>query len=56
MAISPDDRYAFGSVEISDSLAVFDLQKALTGGFGPSDFVGTVPLGIAPVGLISPAG
>jgi DNA-binding beta-propeller fold protein YncE len=57
VAISPDDRYAFVSLEISDSLAVFDLQKALTGGFGPSDFVGTVPLGIAPVGLaVSPDG
>ena len=57
VTISPDGRYAFVTLEISDSLAVFDLQKALSGGFGPSDFVGTVPLGIAPVGLaVSPDG
>jgi DNA-binding beta-propeller fold protein YncE len=57
VAISSDGRYTFVTLEISDYLAVFDLQKALTGGFGPSDFVGTVPLGIAPVGLaVSPDG
>lgn len=57
VAISPDGRYAFVTLEISDSLAVFNLHKALTSGFGRSDFVGTVPLGIAPVGLaVSPDG
>ena len=57
MALSPDDRCAFVTLEISNSLAVFDLHKALTSGFGPSDFVGTEPLGIAPVGLaVSPDG
>jgi DNA-binding beta-propeller fold protein YncE len=57
VALSPDDRFAFVTLEISNSLAVFDLHKALTSGFGSSDFVGTVPLGIAPVGLaVSPDG
>ena len=57
VALSPDDRFAFVTLEISNSLAVFDLHKALTRGFGPSDFAGTVPLGIAPVGLaVSPDG
>jgi DNA-binding beta-propeller fold protein YncE len=57
VAVSPDDRYAFVSEEDSESLAVFNLHKALTHGFGPADFVGKVPLGIAPVGLaVSPNG
>jgi len=57
VALSPDDRFAFVTLEISGSLAVFDLHKALTSGFGASDFVGMVPIGIAPVGLaVSPDG
>ena len=40
VALSPDDRFAFVTLEISDSLAVFDLRKALTGGFGPRRFRG----------------
>jgi hypothetical protein len=56
VAVSPDDRFAFVTLELSDSMAVFDLRKALASGFGPADFVGTVPLGTAPVGLaMSPA-
>ena len=57
VVVSPDDRFAFVSMEETDSLAVFDLHKAFANGFRPSDFVGTVPLGIAPVGLaVSPDG
>ena len=57
VAVSPDDRFAFVTLELSGSLAVFDLHKALASGFGPADFVGTVPLGTAPVGLaVSPDG
>ena len=57
VAVSPDDRFAFVTLELSHSLAVFDLHKALASGFGPADFVGTVPLGTAPVGLaVSPDG
>ena len=57
VAVSPDDRFAFVTLELSDSLAVFDLRKALASGFGPADFAGTVPLGTAPVGLaVSPDG
>ena len=57
VAVSPDDRFAFVTLELSDSLAVFDLHKTLASGFGPADFVGTVPLGTAPVGLaVSPDG
>lgn len=55
--VSPDDRYAFVTLEDSDDMAVFDLGKALAQGFGPQDFVGTVPLGEAPVGMaVSPDG
>lgn len=54
---SPDGDYVFVSLEDSDDLAVFDLARALSDGFGPDDLIGTVPLGTAPVGLaISPNG
>jgi DNA-binding beta-propeller fold protein YncE len=56
-AVSPDGDFVFISLEDSDELAVFNLKRALAHGFGPSDVVGTVPLGIAPVGIaISPNG
>jgi DNA-binding beta-propeller fold protein YncE len=57
VAVSPDDRFAFVTLEDNSELAVFDLAGALTVGFGASDFVGTVPLGTAPVGMaVSPNG
>ncbi len=57
VAVSPDGDYAFVTQEHSMRAAVFNLQQALTQGFGAGDFVGTIPLGIAPVGLaVSPDG
>ncbi len=57
VAVSPDGRFAFVSLEGSAAIAVFDLRQALTRGFGASDFVGTIPVGLAPVGLaVSPDG
>ena len=57
VAISPDDRYAFVTLENGADVAVFNLARALTDGFGPSDFIGTVPLGTSPVGMaVSPDG
>jgi DNA-binding beta-propeller fold protein YncE len=57
VAVSPDDRFAFVSLEGSAELAVFSLRRALADGFGPADFVGTIAVGQAPVGLaISPDG
>jgi DNA-binding beta-propeller fold protein YncE len=57
VAVSPDGDYAFVTQEDSDQAAVFNLHRALTQGFGNSDFVGTIPLGGSPVGLaISPDG
>src|ERR1039457_1282129 len=43
VAVSPDDRFAFVTLEYSAEIAVFDLNRALTRGFGPSDFVGHDP-------------
>jgi len=57
VAVSPDDRFAFVSLETSDEIAVFDLQRALASGFRTSGFVGMIPLGIAVVGTaVAPDG
>jgi DNA-binding beta-propeller fold protein YncE len=49
--VSPDGHFAFVSLESTGDIAVFNLQAALTNGFSASDFVGTIPLGEAPVGM-----
>ncbi len=55
--VSPDGRDVFVSLEDSDEVAVFDLKRALTAGFRPSELVGMIPTGVAPVGMaISPDG
>jgi DNA-binding beta-propeller fold protein YncE len=57
VAVSPDDRFAFVSLENWASIAVYNLQQALTSGFRAADLVGMIPVGIAPVGLaVSPDG
>lgn len=54
---SPDGRFAFVTLQDTTDLAVFSLARALSRGFGPSDFAGFVPLGVQPVGLaIAPDG
>ena len=50
-AFSPDGDYVFVTLESSDQMAVFNLKKAESNGFGPSDLIGYVPLGVAPVGM-----
>jgi DNA-binding beta-propeller fold protein YncE len=56
-AVSPDGEFVFVSLEDSHELAVFNLKRALARGFGTSDLIGTVPLGVSPVGVvISPNG
>ncbi len=56
-AVSPNGDFAFVTLENSDELAVFNLKRALLEGFRPSDLIGMVPLGVAPVGVaISPDG
>ena len=57
VAVSPDGDDVFVSLENSDQLAVFNLKKAESSGFGSADLVGYVPTGVAPVGMaISPNG
>jgi DNA-binding beta-propeller fold protein YncE len=57
VAVSPDGRFAFVSLENWTSIAVYNLQRALTSGFKAADLVGMIPVGIAPVGLaVSPDG
>ncbi len=51
VATSPDGHFAFVTLEDSQDLAVFNLQRALAHGFEGSDLVGYVPLGVAPVGI-----
>ena len=57
VATSADGGFAFVSEEYTDRVAVFNLRRALTRGFGSADFVGSVPLGQAVVGTaVSPDG
>jgi DNA-binding beta-propeller fold protein YncE len=57
VAVSPDGRYAFVSLEESDAIAVFDLASAVASGFGAGSYVGAIPTQVAPVGLaVSPDG
>ncbi len=57
VVVSPDDDFAFVTLEYSDAMAVFNLRDALTHGFGTSDVVGTVPLEQAAVGMaVAPDG
>lgn len=57
VAISADDRFAFVSLESANEIAVFDLRRAVESGFHDSSLVGTIPLGLAVVGMaISPDG
>ncbi len=55
VAVTPDGRYAFVSLEDADAIAVFRLPAS--GPFGPADYVGSIPAQVAPVGLaVSPDG
>lgn len=57
VAISPDDRFAFVSLESANEIAVFNIRRALESGFHQSAPVGTIRLGLAVVGMaISPDG
>jgi DNA-binding beta-propeller fold protein YncE len=57
VAVSPDSRFAFVTLEYADEAAVFSLGAALAHGFGHAGYVGAIPLGNATVGLaVSPDG
>jgi DNA-binding beta-propeller fold protein YncE len=49
--ISPDDRFAFVTLQNSAEMAVFNLSRAFAHGLGISGFVGDVPLAAQPVGM-----
>ena len=57
VAVSPDSRFAFVTLEYNDEAAVFNLAAALAHGFGAAAYVGAIPLGQATVGMaVSPDG
>jgi hypothetical protein len=57
VATSRDARYAFVTLEYDQQAAVFNLADAVSHGFGSADYVGSIPLGQAAVGLaVSPSG
>jgi DNA-binding beta-propeller fold protein YncE len=57
VAVSHDDRFAFVSLQNSLQVAVINLHRALTAGFGPADLTGTIHMPKDPVGLtVSPGG
>jgi DNA-binding beta-propeller fold protein YncE len=47
VAVSPDSRYAFVTLEGAGAVAVFDLRR----GFGASPFIGAVPVGDGALGI-----
>ncbi|HEY7430049.1 MAG TPA: protein kinase [Streptosporangiaceae bacterium] len=51
VAVSPDDKFAFVSLQNSLQVAVFNLQRALASGFGPADVTGTIHMPKDPVGI-----
>ncbi len=51
VAITPDGRYAFVTYQTTAHVGVFNLQRALTSGFGPADLVGLIPVGPQPIGI-----
>jgi DNA-binding beta-propeller fold protein YncE len=57
VASSLNGRYVFVSIESGKAIAVYDLRDALRARFRTSGYLGSVPLGIAPVGVaFSPNG
>jgi DNA-binding beta-propeller fold protein YncE len=57
VAASADGRYAFVTLEYEQRAVVFSLADAVSQGFGPADYIGSIPLGQAAVGLaVSPDG
>jgi serine/threonine protein kinase/DNA-binding beta-propeller fold protein YncE len=51
VALSPDGRFAFVTLQGSGTLAVFNLATALASGLRESGFVGDVRLGVNPIGI-----
>jgi len=51
VALSPDDQFAFVTLQNSGGMAVFNLRQALADGFAAASFVGIVPTGKESVGV-----
>jgi DNA-binding beta-propeller fold protein YncE len=54
---SPDGHYMFVSLESGSQIAVYNLRAALADHFAGANYVGSVPVGLLPVGMaVSPDG
>jgi DNA-binding beta-propeller fold protein YncE len=51
VAVSPDSRYAFLTLEGAGIVAVFHLDAAVSHGFGSNGFVGSIPVGDGALGV-----
>jgi DNA-binding beta-propeller fold protein YncE len=51
VALSPDDQFAYVTLQDSSGVAVFNLRHALSSGFDEASLVGTVRSGPQPVGI-----
>jgi serine/threonine-protein kinase len=51
VAITPDGQFAFVTYQDSAHVGVFNLQRALSSGFGSSAVVGLIPVGPQPIGI-----
>jgi len=57
IAVSPDSRYVFVTLEGAGRIAVFDLDAAIRQGFGSRGFLGSIPVGAGALGItVSPDG
>jgi DNA-binding beta-propeller fold protein YncE len=57
VAVSPDSRFAFVSLEYFGTVAVFDLRAARAAGWKRSGSLGMIPIGLVDVGVaVSPDG
>ncbi len=54
VAITPDGHFAFVTFQNSASVGVFNLQRALSSGFGSGAVVGLIPVGPQPIGIAIP--
>jgi DNA-binding beta-propeller fold protein YncE len=51
VALSPNGKFAFVTLQSSGGMAVFNFEQALASNFTSSGFVGIVPTGVEPVGI-----
>ena len=56
VAFSPGGRFAFVTIAGDQKVAVFNLGRALTAGFGPADYIGAIPAGQSNVGIVASPG